>query len=279
MSFCCNFTLFGGVLIVTFVLQNPGEEDTMVVQHILAVRKGKRELRKDPEPVEPKPVDQVDAENAKDETPESSDTVKKEESQPSETCDNGDEQTPKEGDDSQKTESGSSETEKPVTEETEAVEKASVEADQPEKTDSESVKDEKMDVDKEEGESESEEKEDAKEKSESTVKEEDEDEDKKDDDDKKDEDKKDADKKSDDKKDEDKEWIEVDEFYVKYRNFSYLHCEWKTEEELLKGDKRVQGKIKRFFQKQAHLTNIFENVSWFLSYVILICLKLIFRVL
>lgn len=55
--------------------------------------------------------------------------------------------------------------------------------------------------------------------------------------------------------------IEVDEYYVKYRNFSYLHCEWKTEEELTKGDKRIAAKLKRFKQKMANNTNIFENVS------------------
>lgn len=54
--------------------------------------------------------------------------------------------------------------------------------------------------------------------------------------------------------------IEVEEFYVKYKNFSYLHCEWKTEEELLKGDKRVQAKIKRFKQKLAN-SNLFEYME------------------
>lgn len=56
-------------------------------------------------------------------------------------------------------------------------------------------------------------------------------------------------------------YYEVEEFFVKYRNFSYLHCEWRTEEELLKGDKRIGSKIKRFKIKLAHHTNIFENVS------------------
>jgi len=56
-------------------------------------------------------------------------------------------------------------------------------------------------------------------------------------------------------------WVDVEEFFVKYRNFSYLHCEWKTEEELYKGDKRIPSKIKRFKQKMAHQVNIFENVS------------------
>lgn len=60
---------------------------------------------------------------------------------------------------------------------------------------------------------------------------------------------------------QDVKYIEVEEYYVKYRNFSYLHCEWKTEEELYKGDKRISAKLKRFKQKMAHQTNIFENVS------------------
>lgn len=55
--------------------------------------------------------------------------------------------------------------------------------------------------------------------------------------------------------------IDVEEYYVKYRNFSYLHCEWKTEDELYKGDKRIAAKLKRFKQKMAHHANIFENVS------------------
>lgn len=56
-------------------------------------------------------------------------------------------------------------------------------------------------------------------------------------------------------------FIEVEEFMVKYRNFSYLHCEWRTEDELLKGDKRVSNKIRRFQQKQAQQFNIFENLE------------------
>lgn len=56
------------------------------------------------------------------------------------------------------------------------------------------------------------------------------------------------------------QFIEVEEYFIKYRNFSYLHCEWKTEEEMYKGDKRIQAKLKRFKQKQQQNTNIFENV-------------------
>lgn len=59
--------------------------------------------------------------------------------------------------------------------------------------------------------------------------------------------------------------VEVEEYFVKYRNFSYLHCEWRTEEELYKGDKRIQAKLKRFKQRQQQNTNIFENVNTGLS--------------
>lgn len=68
--------------------------------------------------------------------------------------------------------------------------------------------------------------------------------------------------KTDDVKD-DEDMEEVEEYYVKYRNFSYLHCEWKTEDELFKGDKRIASKLKRFKQKQNNNTNIFENVRNF----------------
>lgn len=56
------------------------------------------------------------------------------------------------------------------------------------------------------------------------------------------------------------QFVEAEEYFVKYRNFSYLHCEWRTEEEMYKGDKRIQAKLKRFKQKQQQNTNIFENV-------------------
>lgn len=56
-------------------------------------------------------------------------------------------------------------------------------------------------------------------------------------------------------------FIDVEEYFVKYRNFSYLHCEWRTEEELLKGDRRVAAKIRRFQQKQSQQLNIFENIE------------------
>uniref|UniRef100_A0A8C3SW89 Chromodomain helicase DNA binding protein 6 n=1 Tax=Chelydra serpentina TaxID=8475 RepID=A0A8C3SW89_CHESE len=50
----------------------------------------------------------------------------------------------------------------------------------------------------------------------------------------------------------------MEEFYVKYRNFSYLHCKWATLEELEK-DPRISQKIKRFRNKQAQMKHIFTE--------------------
>ncbi|XP_066442720.1 chromodomain-helicase-DNA-binding protein 6 isoform X3 [Eleutherodactylus coqui] len=52
--------------------------------------------------------------------------------------------------------------------------------------------------------------------------------------------------------------MELEEFYVKYRNFSYLHCKWATLEDLEK-DPRIQQKIKRFRNKQAQMKHIFTE--------------------
>lgn len=52
--------------------------------------------------------------------------------------------------------------------------------------------------------------------------------------------------------------IEVEEFQVKFKNFSYLHCQWLTEEELFRGDKRVGQKIKRFQQKRRSTSNVLD---------------------
>uniref|UniRef100_A0A8C8VN40 Chromodomain helicase DNA binding protein 6 n=1 Tax=Pelusios castaneus TaxID=367368 RepID=A0A8C8VN40_9SAUR len=51
---------------------------------------------------------------------------------------------------------------------------------------------------------------------------------------------------------------ETEEFYVKYRNFSYLHCKWATLDELEK-DPRISQKIKRFRNKQAQMKHIFTE--------------------
>lgn len=44
--------------------------------------------------------------------------------------------------------------------------------------------------------------------------------------------------------------IEVEEFFVKYKNLSYLHCEWRSRDELFYSDKRIDQKIKRFRLKK-----------------------------
>ncbi|XP_034559711.1 chromodomain-helicase-DNA-binding protein 7 isoform X3 [Notolabrus celidotus] len=51
------------------------------------------------------------------------------------------------------------------------------------------------------------------------------------------------------KQPEEGEEVEVEEFYVKFKGFSYLHCRWAELEELEK-DKRIHQKIKRFRAKQ-----------------------------
>ncbi|XP_016143061.1 chromodomain-helicase-DNA-binding protein 6-like isoform X2 [Sinocyclocheilus grahami] len=51
---------------------------------------------------------------------------------------------------------------------------------------------------------------------------------------------------------------EMEEFYVKFRNFSYLHCKWATLEELEK-DPRISQKMKRFRNKQAQMKHIFTE--------------------
>ncbi|XP_035376799.1 chromodomain-helicase-DNA-binding protein 9 isoform X3 [Electrophorus electricus] len=53
---------------------------------------------------------------------------------------------------------------------------------------------------------------------------------------------------------------EVEEFFVKYKNYSYLHCEWSTEQQLEK-DKRIQQKIKRFKIKQAQRAHFFADME------------------
>ena len=52
--------------------------------------------------------------------------------------------------------------------------------------------------------------------------------------------------------------IDVEEYLVKFKNFSYLHCQWLTEEELYRGDKRIGGKIKRYHQKREKTANVLE---------------------
>uniref|UniRef100_A0A8C0WSC9 DNA helicase n=1 Tax=Castor canadensis TaxID=51338 RepID=A0A8C0WSC9_CASCN len=54
--------------------------------------------------------------------------------------------------------------------------------------------------------------------------------------------------------------IDTEEFFVKYKNYSYLHCEWATEQQLLK-DKRIQQKIKRFKLRQAQRAHFFADME------------------
>lgn len=53
--------------------------------------------------------------------------------------------------------------------------------------------------------------------------------------------------------------LDIEEFFVKYKNYSYLHCEWATEQQLLK-DKRIQQKIKRFKLRQAQRAHFLADV-------------------
>uniref|UniRef100_A0A914GUG5 Chromodomain-helicase-DNA-binding protein 7 n=1 Tax=Globodera rostochiensis TaxID=31243 RepID=A0A914GUG5_GLORO len=53
------------------------------------------------------------------------------------------------------------------------------------------------------------------------------------------------------------EEVEVEELYAKYKNYSYLHCEWKTLEELEEmGNKRALTKLNRYKQKGGETTTI-----------------------
>ncbi|KAF7648394.1 hypothetical protein LDENG_00157570 [Lucifuga dentata] len=53
-------------------------------------------------------------------------------------------------------------------------------------------------------------------------------------------------------------YINIEEFFVKYKNYSYLHCEWATLEQLEK-DKRIHQKIKRFKTKHAQMRHLFQE--------------------
>ncbi|XP_056383780.1 chromodomain-helicase-DNA-binding protein 8 isoform X2 [Hyla sarda] len=47
-------------------------------------------------------------------------------------------------------------------------------------------------------------------------------------------------------------YIDAEEFFVKYKNYSYLHCEWATIQQLER-DKRIHQKLKRFKTKMAQM--------------------------
>jgi hypothetical protein len=52
----------------------------------------------------------------------------------------------------------------------------------------------------------------------------------------------------------------MEEFLVKYKNYSYLHTSWATYDKILKGDKRFDGKVKRYKVKM-ELQAAFVNVD------------------
>ncbi|XP_075953358.1 chromodomain-helicase-DNA-binding protein 8 isoform X1 [Anarhichas minor] len=54
------------------------------------------------------------------------------------------------------------------------------------------------------------------------------------------------------------QYTTVEEFFVKYKNYSYLHCEWATLNQLEK-DKRIHQKIKRFKTKHAQMRHLFQE--------------------
>ncbi|GAB0094499.1 chromodomain-helicase-DNA-binding protein 7 isoform X1 [Sergentomyia squamirostris] len=281
---------FGGK--PNYVYVNTTDEDSMVVQHVLAMRMGKRELKPEPPPPPPAPPEpatepevekteeeadgekkpEVEGEKPEGETEETKMEIEVPKEEPKE-------EKPQEEEKEEKPEVKAEEEEKtPEKEEETPAEPDTVEAavesaqedepeiekkdEEPEKMEvDEAVPEEKPEEDKKEDEEKVEESkpdspektdqdeemkpeaEEAKVKSEDEVK---------------------TEENADEKKPEEKTepvFVDVEEYFVKYRNFSYLHCEWRTEEELYKGDRRIASKIKRFHQKQSQQINIFENLE------------------
>uniref|UniRef100_A0A8C5NC61 Chromodomain-helicase-DNA-binding protein 8 n=1 Tax=Gouania willdenowi TaxID=441366 RepID=A0A8C5NC61_GOUWI len=54
------------------------------------------------------------------------------------------------------------------------------------------------------------------------------------------------------------QYTNIEEFFVKYKNYSYMHCEWATLSQLEK-DKRIHQKIKRFKVKHAQMRHFFQE--------------------
>ncbi|KAJ8366948.1 hypothetical protein AAFF_G00336370 [Aldrovandia affinis] len=54
------------------------------------------------------------------------------------------------------------------------------------------------------------------------------------------------------------QYMNVEEFFVKYKNYSYMHCEWASLEQLER-DKRIHQKLKRFKTKKAQMRHIFQE--------------------
>uniref|UniRef100_A0A8C2Z609 Chromodomain helicase DNA binding protein 8 n=1 Tax=Cyclopterus lumpus TaxID=8103 RepID=A0A8C2Z609_CYCLU len=62
------------------------------------------------------------------------------------------------------------------------------------------------------------------------------------------------------------QYTTVEEFFVKYKNYSYLHCEWASLSQLEK-DKRIHQKIKRFKTKHAQMRHLFQEEAFNPDYV------------
>ncbi|KAL9976050.1 hypothetical protein ACROYT_G013284 [Oculina patagonica] len=60
---------------------------------------------------------------------------------------------------------------------------------------------------------------------------------------------------------QDEELGNYEEFMVKFKNYSYLHCEWATAEKLARGDKRIHMKIKRYKAKQQNSMAFFSELD------------------
>ncbi|XP_018115294.1 chromodomain-helicase-DNA-binding protein 8 isoform X1 [Xenopus laevis] len=54
------------------------------------------------------------------------------------------------------------------------------------------------------------------------------------------------------------EYFEIEEYFVKYKNYSYLHCEWATIEQLER-DKRIHQKLKRFKTKITQMQHFLQE--------------------
>lgn len=242
---------------VNYVYINTNEEDTMIVQFVLAQRMGKREVKK-VEPVKEEEKKEEIIEEKKTDDEEKKEIPEGEiESKPEESVEKMDVDNEETKETTEKVESAEKVEEIEKQPEVESETPAEVKNDEiPEEIPVETPSEKTEEVEKEkeveeetkvvETEAETSPKEDEEKKTEEI-------------------DEKKADdveeKKEGDEKTEEPEYVEVEEYFVKYRNFSYLHCEWRTEDELLKGDKRVSNKIRRFQQKQGQQFNIFENLE------------------
>ncbi|VDN01887.1 unnamed protein product [Thelazia callipaeda] len=59
-----------------------------------------------------------------------------------------------------------------------------------------------------------------------------------------------------------------DSYFVKYKNKAYIHCEWKSQEELIAGDRRAAAKLKRFHQKRAQNSDQDEEEQFNSDFVV-----------